>query len=234
MTDKNDEEAREFKFLRQFRKFVRIILCIIILLCLSIIIYSPERKIRDNILKGDYDKAIEICNIGAKVYPNNPTWYSLRGYARFNIQNYQGALDDFDKAYSLEDDIYKMMNFDNKIYVRYFLKDYKTAIKDFDNEIEKSKTSDEKDAFLWDKAQFLYNIGENEKALNIYNFLLSKSEDDNIYLVKNRLYYERAEVYLKLGNTELAKKDIEESEKLELEETFETPIPPPTLLLDEE
>jgi tetratricopeptide (TPR) repeat protein len=180
----NEEEGQQKNIGLKIKYILRVFLCTLIVFCLAIIVYNPEEQIKKNILSGDYDRAIYISSIGAKIYPKNSHWYSLRGYARFNNQDYSGALEDFDTAYRLENDVYKMMNFDNKIYIKYFLKDYKSALQDFDVEIEKCTTNDEKDSFLWDKAQFLYNIGEYQKALNIYNLLLERSKDDNIYLLK--------------------------------------------------
>ena len=86
--------------------------------------------------------------------------------------------------------------------------------------------------FLWDKAQFLYNIKEYKEALKIYNELLVKSEQDRIFLLQNRLYFERAEVYKKLGLDDLAAEDMEKADTMSIEEAFKNPIPQPTLLLE--
>ena len=93
----------------------------------------------------------------------------MRGYARFQLGDYKNAIADFDKAYQLESDIFKTMNFDNKIYIKYYLGDYDSALKDFDTEIKKAENEYIKDSFLWDKAQFLYNIKKYKEALKLYN-----------------------------------------------------------------
>ena len=107
-------------------------------------------------------------------------------------------------------------------------------MKDFDYEIANCSDEYEKDAFLWDKAQFLYNLGKYDEALQIYNDLLVKSEEDRIFLLKNRLYFERAQVYKKMGKTKPADEDILNAENLNIEESFKNPIPAPSLILDED
>ena len=125
------------------------------------------------------------------------------------------------------------MNFDNKIFIKYFIKDYEGALADFDYEIKHASDDYERDSFLWDKAQFLYNIQKYEEALKIYDELLIKSEEDRIFLLQNRLYFERAQVYKHLGEEELAENDILNADSLNIEEAFKNPIPQPILLLDE-
>ncbi len=209
------------------------VITIIVIIAIAVIIYSPFNKAITAIENQDYGKAIKITSIGAEIYPY-PKWYSIRGYAKFQLGDYQGAIKDYDKAFSLETDDYKIINFDNKIYVKYYLKDYAGALQDFDYEIENAKDDFVRDSFLWDKAQFLFNLARYNEALQIYNKLLLKSDEDKIYLLKTRLFFERAQVYEKLGLYELAKQDIENSRNSDIGESFENPIPAPALLLDNE
>ena len=206
-------------------------LIIIIIACFCI--GSPFKITLNLINNQKYDEAIKLATIGSKIFPIAPTWYSLRGYSKFQIKDYDGAIKDYDKAYKLGPDEYNVMNFDNKIFIKYYTKQYKSAIKDFDKEIANAQTDEDRDSFLWDKAQFLYNIKHYEDALRIYNDLLIKSNEDRIFLLQNRLYFERAEVYKKLGNEELAEQDLQNANDLNIEESFKNPIPEPTLLLDE-
>lgn len=206
-------------------------LIIIIIACFGI--GSPFKITLNLINNQKYDAAIELATIGSKIFPIAPTWYSLRGYSKFQIKDYDGAIMDYDKAYKLGPDEYNVMNFDNKIFIKYYTKQYKSAIKDFDKEIANAQTDEDRDSFLWDKAQFLYNIKQYEEALKIYNDLLVKSNEDRVFLLQNRLYFERAEVYKKLGKEELAEQDLQNANNLDIEESFKNPIPEPTLLLDE-
>lgn len=206
-------------------------LIIIIIACFCI--GSPFKITLNLINNQKYDEAIKLATIGSKIFPIAPTWYSLRGYSKFQIKDYDGAIKDYDKAYKLGPDEYNVMNFDNKIFIKYYTKQYKSAIKDFDKEIANAQTDEDRDSFLWDKAQFLYNIKHYEDALRIYNDLLIKSNEDRIFLLQNRLYFERAEVYKKLGNEELAEQDLQNANDLNIEDSFKNPIPEPTLLLDE-
>lgn len=69
--------------------------------------------------------------------------------------------------------------------------------------------------------------------MELYNDLIIKAENDRIFLLKDRLYMERAEVYKKLGENELAKADIEtaSAEEVDVNKNY---IPKPMLMLDEE
>lgn len=207
-------------------------LILFILLCFRI--GSPFKIALKWLHQERYKDVINLTTIGSKIFPIAPEWYSLRGYAQFKIKNYKEAIKDYDKAYKFGPDEYNVMNFDNKIYIKYIIKDYKSAIKDFDYEITHASDDYERDSFLWDKAQFLYNIGQYKQSLKIYDSLIQKAEYDKIYLLQNRLYYERAQVYKKLGLEEAANQDLLNAETLNIEESFKNPIPAPTILLDEE
>ncbi len=181
----------------------------------------------------NYNKALHKANICTFLVPFNSYCYSLKGYAKFNLEDFDGAIKDYDKAYKFENDDYKMMNFDNKIFIKYHQKQYLSALEDFDNEINNAKTQEIKNAFLWDKAQFLYNIKRYKDALKVYNTLIIESDNDSIYLLKDRLYFERSEVYKKLQNNTESEKDLEKAQELNLDDTFKNPIPEPVLLLDD-
>jgi tetratricopeptide (TPR) repeat protein len=167
------------------------------------------------------------------VFPILPDWYSLRGYAKFQQEDFEGAIKDYDKAYRLGADVFNAMNFDNKIFIKYYLKDYKGALQDFDTEIKNSDNEYEKDALLWDKAQFLYNIGKYTDALGLYTQLLSKADSDSVFLLKDRLYLERAQIYQKLGQKDLAQEDLNNSESQDSLDDVLDAIPKPTLILNE-
>lgn len=198
----------------------------------AIIALTPM-AIENSIKKQEYKKAISLSTLRILTTPLSPKGYSLRAYANFKTKNFEKAIDDYDKAYRLEYDEYKMMNFDNKIYIRFINKDYETALKDFDKEIENTKDDYIKDSFLWDKAQFLFNIKNYEEALKIYNQLLINSESDAIFLLENRLYYERAQVLKAMGRNDEAKMDIVKSQNLSLEPIFQNPIPQPKLIMED-
>ncbi len=223
-----NQSYRDFK-IELVKIFILLSAICIVICCIG----SPYTTSASLISKGKYQEAIRITSIWTTILPIEPEWYSLRAYARFQTGDYQGAIKDFDKAYKLEHDEYRMINFDNKIYVKYFIKDYESAIQDFDEEINNAQDEYSKDQFLWDKAQFLYNIGEYKDALKIYNTLLINSDDDNIYLLKNRLFYERAQIYKVLGKEFEASCDLEKAQELNLEEDFQNPIPAPSMLINE-
>ncbi len=206
-----------------------LILILVIIGCFSI--GSPLKKAQQLIEHEKYNKAIKLTTIGSKLFPIAQEWYSLRGYAKFQTGDYNGAISDYDKAYKLGADGFNIMNFDNKIYIKYYLKDYDSAIKDFDYEIKKANNDNERDQFMWDKAQFLYHTQKYNEALTLYTELINNADSDRIYLLKDRLYLERAQVYKALGEDDLAQEDIINSGAGE-DESILNPIPQPTLMLD--
>lgn len=222
------QSYKDFKF-----EILKIFILLTVICGIYFWIGSPYETTMSLINKGKYSDAVKMATIWSKILPVDAQWYSLRGYARFYDGDYKGAIADYDKAYQLKDNEYKSMSFDNKIYIKYILSDYESAIDDFDNEISKTKDDGEKDSLLWDKAQFLYNIGEYRNALKIYNNLVKKSVDDRIYLMENRIYYERAQVYKSLGMDKEAKADEQKAQELDLDIEYQTSIPEPTLILEE-
>ncbi|MBR1460385.1 hypothetical protein IJ596_01970 [bacterium] len=222
-----DQSYKDFKL-----ELVKIFLLVICIVGVYFWIGSPHINTLNMITQGRYEDAVKMTTLWSKIIPNDPQWYSLRAYAKFHTGDFEGAVEDYDKAYNLENNEYKMMNFDNKIYVRYAQKNYKQALKDFDKEIENAQDEFDRDSFLWDKAQFLYNIERYKDALKIYDMLLVNSENDRIYLIENRLYYERAQVHLRLNNEQEAQNDMDKAFELNLDPKFQNPIPAPTLLLN--
>lgn len=223
----------DIKYYKIFKQELAKAFCLILFILLCFSLGSPFKIALNLIHQGKYSEAINLTTIGSKIFPIATEWYSLRGYARYKMKDYNEAIKDYDKAYKLGPDEYNVMNFDNKIYIKYLIKDYKSALKDFDYEIAHASDSYEKDSFLWDKAQFLYNIKQYKDALKIYNDLIIKAESDRIYLLQNRLYFERAQVYKQLGMNKEANQDIQNAEDLSIEDSFKNPIPKPTILLDD-
>ena len=227
---KTPSETDEFYYKLFKTELIKALILIFVIIC-CFSIGSPLKKAQKLIELERYNEAIKLTTIGSKIFPIAAEWYSLRGYARFYTQDYKNAIKDYDKAYKLSADGLNIMNFDNKIYVKYFIKDYDSAINDFDYEIEHATNDNERDEFMWDKAQFLYYIGKYEEALSLYTELLDNANSDRIFLLKDRLYLERAQVYKALGQNDLAQEDITSSGISE-DENFANPIPQPTLMLE--
>ena len=223
------QSYKEFKF-----ELVKIFILFLMLCMLFVLIGSPYRTTIDLILKGKYNAAIRMSTVWSKIIPVDSKWYSLRGFARFYTQDYEGAIEDYNKAYELDNDEFKPMHFDNKIFIRYFMKDYNTALKEFDEELKKTEDDGEKNSLLWDKAQFLYNIGKLKEALKLYDILIERAENDRIYLMENRLYYERGLVYQKMGRLKDYQKDLQTAKELNYDVDFSSNIPQPVILLDNE
>ena len=226
-------ETIDLKYYNLFKFELLKVFSLILIICVCLGIGSPFKLVSKCIERKEYNTAVRIATIGSKIFPIAPEWYSLRAYSKYQLKDYEEAIKDYDRAYKLEPDEYRVMNFDNKIYIKYHIKDYKSALKDFDYEIKNAQNDEDKDSFYWDKAQFLYNIKKYKDALEIYNYLIEKADSDRVYLLKNRLYFERAQVYQQLGQNDLAQEDFANADALSIEESFKNPIPEPVLLLDE-
>ncbi len=216
-----------FKF-----ELIKAILVIAILVSVFVCI-SPFEIAQNLVHKGRYPEVIKLTTVGAKIFPIAQEWYALRGYAKYKIGDYNGAITDYDMAYKLSADEFNIMNFDNKIYVKYYLGEYDSALADFDTEINKTRDINEQNQFMWDKAQFLYNIKKYDEALATYDELISKADDDRVFLLKDRLYLERAQVFKKMGDMDSARADLECAGASE-DDLNNNPIPHPVLMLDEE
>ena len=223
-----NQSYKDFKL-----EIVKIFILLVVITGIYFCIGSPYQTSLNLINQGKYSDAVKMTTIWSKILPIDARWYSLRAYAKFYDGDYKGAIEDYDKSYKLKDDEYKSMSFDNKIYIKYILNDYESALKDFDNEIKNTRDDNEKDSLLWDKAQFLYNIGKYKTALSIYNELIDKSEEDRVYLLENRLYYERSQVYKRLKMDKEALADEQKAQELDLDIEYQTSIPEPTLILEE-
>lgn len=194
---------------------------------------SPFEMAQKLVHNGRYAEVIKLTTVGANIFPIAQEWYALRGYAKYKIGDYQGAIADYDTAYKLSADEFNIMNFDNKIYIKYYIGEYDSALADFDAEISRARNENERDQFLWDKAQFLYNIKKYEDALAIYDELILNADDDRVFLLKDRIYLERAQVHKKLGNAGAVALDLERAGSVE-SDLDSYPIPHPVLLIDEE
>ena len=73
-----------------------------------------------------------------------------------------------------------------------------------------------------------------KEALKLYDILIERAENDRIYLMENRLYYERGLVYQKMGRLKDYQKDLQTAKELNYDVDFSSNIPQPVILLDNE
>lgn len=218
------------RYYKHFKAELIKVLIFAIIMAVGFAFVSPFSIAKKLLNDGRYGDVVRYTTVWAKIFPIAQEWYSMRGYANYKLGNVHDAIKDFDKAYEFGADGFNMTNFDNKIFIKFEIKDYDGAIKDFDREIKKAQKS-EKDKFMWDKAQFLYNIGRYEEALSIYTKLIQRAENDRDFLLKDRLYFERAQTYKQLGMDNLALADMESS-GITPDEAIDYIIPQPMLIIE--
>lgn len=99
---------------------------------------SKSTQDRDN--SGKYREHIDDMNELLAINPQNPIAYYERGNAKFQLNDYHGAIADFSKAILINPQ-YAMAHLNRGI-SKYFLNDYKGAISDYDKTIEMNPMND--------------------------------------------------------------------------------------------
>lgn len=143
---------------------------------------------------------------------NNASHFFKNGSAKFQLENYKSAIDDFDQAIELEND------YVDAYYVRALcygnLKKYDKAINDFNKVI--ALNPEYKDAYINRGYYVLEKTGDFQGAIDDYNsFLDLNKEGDNAFAYNNRGYAK-----YKLNDYEGAMKDIQESIRLNPDNSF--------------
>ena len=122
---------------------------------------SPFEIAQKLVHNGRYAEVIKLTTVGANIFPIAQEWYALRGYAKYKIGDYQGAIADYDTAYKLSADEFNIMNFDNKIYIS---NDYIEEI------LNKSSNKDLESYRVYEN-----NFNELKKIINTYETTYNKS-----------------------------------------------------------
>ncbi len=112
----------------------------------------------------DYND-IDYFNRLKEKQPNNPTYYFSIGYCKFLNKDFQGAIDEYNKAIELDNSLYKVYN--NRANAKYYIGDYEGAIEDYNKALE----------FTPNEGFIYYNRGNAKLALKDFNAAL---DDYNI------------------------------------------------------
>ncbi len=151
-----------------------------------------------------------ILNISCR--ENNASHYFKNGSAKYQLENYKSAIEDFDKAIELEND------YIDAYYVRALcygnLKKYDKAANDFNKVIELNP--EYKDAYINRGYYVLEKKGDFQGAISDYNKFLDLNVDgDNAFAYNNRGYAK-----YRLKNYNEAMDDIQESIRLNTDNSF--------------
>ena len=143
---------------------------------------------------------------------NNASHYFKNGSAKYQLENYKSAIDDFDQAIELEND------YIDAYYVRALcygnLKKYDKAVNDFNKVIELNP--EYKDAYINRGYYVFEKTGDFQGAIDDYNKFLDLNIDgDNAFAFNNRGYAK-----YKLNDYVGAMDDIQESIRLNPDNSF--------------
>ena len=142
--------------------------------------YGKEKKLStDRIIIRHYDEIVEQNN-------KDPLAYNDRGIIKYNLNDFQGAIDDFNKAIELN--LKNAPAYNNRGFTKYRLKNYKGALDDFAESI-KIKPND---AYAYNSRGYTKNILKDYKgALDDCNKGI-ELEPNNSSAYNNRGYAKNA------------------------------------------
>lgn len=186
-------------------------------LCLKIEEISPKNHKNLNRISRQYRKqkkfklALKYSNLAIDLNDKNDIYYYGRFISKFELKNYQGAIDDCNNAIELNpEDI-------NYVYFRGvykgFLEDFKGAIKDFESIIK----SDNKDLAInaySSKANVFRKMNKFDEAFDIINEALTINNKKGV------LYGTKATIYSSIGNQEQFYNLLEKSFQLKAEASW--------------
>jgi tetratricopeptide (TPR) repeat protein len=92
--------------------------------------YFKEASIKSG--KSDFRAAITILSTAIEKYPTSSRAYTSRGLMKFQLEDYWGAIEDFNKAIEVE----PAASVDNYLIVHYALGNSKIELKDFHGAIQ--------------------------------------------------------------------------------------------------
>jgi tetratricopeptide (TPR) repeat protein len=91
------------------------------------------------IRKGDFVKALETLNFAIQLEPGSNELFFLRGFAKFNLDDYLGAEHDYTRSIELSPTIADVFHY--RAIVRSQMEDYKGAFEDYSKAIELNPSS---------------------------------------------------------------------------------------------
>jgi len=146
-----------------------------------------SRQIGVNLLRnGQYIEALEKINDALQREPSSPELYFLRGYAKYCLDDYFGAEQDFTKSIEISPFLSNVFNF--RAVVRSQLSNFKGAFDDFSSAIELDSTNAE--------------VYVNRARTNLYLKMYYSCLVDCSKAI--RLNYPAENVYILKGSAELA------------------------------
>lgn len=170
-----------------------------------------DKAFMKNIQK-DYYGAISIYDEGIKLYPKHSEFYIRRSFAKENVKDYQGALEDL----TLADKISNLNNYSAKGWLKIKLEDYRGAIFEYDKAIiDFPKASDYEY-----RGDAKFSIKDYQGAINDYSQAIleyKKFPDSDL----SYIYFNRGLAKLNLKQTNSGCLDLSKAGELGVKEVYD-------------
>lgn len=206
---KEIEETQFEKYLKTPKYSVYVLLLIIMVF--GAYIFTP--MIVDKCLKyKKYSTALKLSNVYLKLIPTASDTYSQRAFAKFNLNKYESAVKDFEKAneYSFSN-VFKYNILGTKIY--YLNKD--DMLKEFDNAINNETQQTVKYLLIGEKGTYLMKQNDYSSALKEFQILINAfDKNEDILFPLEKLYYLSSVAKQKTGDIQGAILDRNISKKM--------------------
>lgn len=116
---------------------MRVVICVVAILCLSACLKSPAYitvlEGREMAKRSDFNGAIRAYNTALRLEPGNIEAYYSRGFAKYEVKDYEGAIEDLTYLltfkFGIAKDSYKYI-FNTRGNASYFLGNNEAALKD--------------------------------------------------------------------------------------------------------
>ena len=171
-----------------------------------------ESKAFSKIIQKDYNGAILIYNEGIKLYPNYSEFYLRRSFAKEEIEDYQGALEDLAKA----DKINNLNNYSGKGRLKIKLEDYRGAISEFDKAIIDFPTA----SGYENRGDAKFELKDYQEAINDYSKAIleyKKYPETDV----SHIYFNRGLAKLKLKQTNNGCLDLSKAGELGVKKAYD-------------
>lgn len=200
----------------QFKKYLKtpkysVYVLLLVMMVFVAYIFTP--MIVDKCLKYKrYSAALNLSNVYLKLIPIASDTYAQRALAKFNLNKYESAVNDFEKAneYSFSN-VFKYKILGTKIY--YFNKD--DMLKEFDNAINNESQKTVKYLLIGEKGMYLMKNDEYSSALKEFQILTNAfDKNEDILFAPEKLYYLSSIAKQKTGDLQGAIQDRKISKKM--------------------
>lgn len=162
-------------------------------------------KAKNNMEKAKFHEVISLCGKALKINSELPDAYDFRANAKYEIGEYDSAIDDFDEL--IKRDPNEAMHYYDRAWAYRQLDELEDAIIDINSAIKlEPKTS----LFYYDKARFEYDSNRYKEAIVTCTKAIELKPTENKYILRGKIYRE-------IGNNQKSLIDFDKALDIEPE-----------------